>query len=110
MVHGEPENRVPGILAGLPLDGLVRIDAALEGDWNGTVTTVWTREKGRLGFHSVAGPHPDYKPSLELYFTGAWVGIHCFVVSNGQNMFDEPFARGIVDYIEYQLRKKDEHP
>jgi hypothetical protein len=99
---------VPDILAQISLDGLIRIDAALEGDWSGTVATVWTREKGRLGFDAVAGPHPAFRPSLELCFTGSWVGIHCFFVSDGQNVFNEPFARDIVDYIEYQLRKKDD--
>ena len=51
------DRTLPAILIDASLDGLLRIDVALEGDWNATVTTVWTRDRGRLGFDSVVQRH-----------------------------------------------------
>jgi hypothetical protein len=60
----------------IPLKCIKRIDIALEGNWNPTVTTVWTRKDGFVGFSKVRKQHIKYKPSIELYFDDCWVGIH----------------------------------
>ncbi len=76
---------------------------ALEGDWSPTVHTIWTREHGTLGFAAATRSHPINKPSLELYFTDSWVGIHCFTRTAGQIVFDEELASRIIEYVESQI-------
>lgn len=98
------ERDLPKILKEIPLDNLFRIDVALEGDWSQTVVTIWTREKGLLGFSRITRSHSIFKPSLELYFENSWVGIHCFKRIENQNVFDEPLALKIIDYIENRLQ------
>jgi hypothetical protein len=95
---------IPGILEGLRLDGLVRIDAALEGDWNPTVRTVWTRDAGRRTPDEPLPSHPSFKPSLELYFDDHWVGIHCYRCIDGRNVFDGELAQAVIGFIEAKLR------
>jgi hypothetical protein len=94
---------IPDILSRIPLDGIVRIDAGLEGDWSPSVATVWSRESGFVGFSNVIRSHPSHNPSLELYFDGAWLGIHCHTRINGKNVFDETFARRIIEFVEKSL-------
>ena len=95
---------IPSIVCKISLDAIQRIDLALEGDWSPTVVTVWTCEQGALGFAEVTRTHPTNKPSLELYFTDSWLGIHCFTHTAGQNVFDEEFASRIIDYVESKCR------
>ncbi len=70
------KKELPKIIKEISLQEIQRIDAALEGNWSPTVVTVWSREKGIHGFSEVSLTHPEYKPSLELYFKNTWVGIH----------------------------------
>ncbi len=95
---------IQSIIREISLDTIQRIDLALEGDWNPTVVTVWTRDQGELGFAKVTRSHPTNKPSLELYFTDTWLGIHCCTRTAGQNVFDEEFASRIIDYVESKCR------
>jgi len=97
-------NDIPKILKHTPLGGILRIDVALEGNWSPTVVTVWSSDSGYIGFSKVIKSHPSFKPSLELYFQGAWLGIHCYTREKGKNVFDEYFARKIIDYVEKSLR------
>jgi hypothetical protein len=94
---------LPRILTGISLDYLVRVDAALEGDWNATVVTVWTRADGLVGFESVTTSHPTFKPSLEIYFEDGWLGIHCYDRVDERNVFDEQMARHLIHHIEARL-------
>lgn len=75
---------VHALLRVIPLDGILRIDVGLEGDWSGSVVTVWTRDQGLVGFDHVARSHSDHQPSAELYFEGAWVGVHCFRIEGAE--------------------------
>jgi hypothetical protein len=93
--HGLPE-----ILTEISLERLIRIDAGLEGDWSPTVVTVWSSDDGLVGFEAVADRHPVFKPSLELYFDGAWIGVHCFRRVGDENVFDEELARDVIGYVE----------
>ena len=95
---------IPQILEEISYDRLERIDLALEGDWNATVVTVWLKDSGLLGFEKSKIKHPEFKPSLELYFKDVWVGIHCYQTINGQNVFDKQKAEKIIAYIEKQLK------
>ena len=92
------------LIESLSLDGLTRIDAALEGDWSGTVSTVWTRDHGLLGFGAVPQSHPEYVPSIELIFADCWVGLRCSAREDDRNVFDEALARRIIDLVERRLR------
>jgi hypothetical protein len=94
---------VPRILDSLPLDGLLRIDAALEGDWSSTVRTVWFADTRCRSLEDHLPTHPAFKPSLELYFDGWWVGSHCYRREGGLNVFDKEAAHAIVDFIENRL-------
>jgi hypothetical protein len=98
---------IPLIIRKFPLSGIHKVIAALEGDWNATMVTVWTRSTGTLGFSAVTRSHPTFKPSLELYFGDTWLGIHCFKRINGENIFDEEFALTLLEYIEtkYEISK-----
>jgi hypothetical protein len=80
-----------------------RVDIALEGNWNRTVTTVWDRKKGFGGFSKVKKQHARYKPSVELYFPDYWVGIHCYKRLKGRNVFDARLALRIIKYIDRRL-------
>jgi len=88
------------ILRVIPLDKVVRIDVGLEGNWSESVVPVWRRGEGLLGFEQVARSHPDHKPSMELYFDGAWVGVPCFVHQGGANVFDSDLAAQLVQRVE----------
>jgi len=97
-------NDIPNLVKSIPLDGILRIDVALEGDWNPSVVTVWSRKAGFNGFSEIIESHPNYKPSLELYFQDMWLGIHCFNRTNGKNVFNKDFASQIIEYVEHKLR------
>jgi hypothetical protein len=97
------EEEIRGLVEELSLEELVRIDAALEGDWSHSVTTVWTRKRGLLGFGGVPTGHPEHVPSIELMFPNYWVGVRCFVRDREQNAFDETLARAVVDLVERRL-------
>lgn len=90
---------IHAIFESLPLAELRRIDGALEGNWNATVTTVWSPEDKTIDFSKMVKSHPTFKPSLELYFDGAWMGVHCFKRVDEQNVFDEELARKIINQI-----------
>jgi hypothetical protein len=97
------EEEILALIEKLPLEGLVRIDAALEGDWSHSVTTVWTCERGLLGFGEVRTGHPEHIPSIELMFPNYWLGVRCFVRAREQNVFDETFARTVIDLVDRRL-------
>jgi hypothetical protein len=95
---------LPAILSTLPYADVLRIDAALEGAWSETVTPVWTREAGFLGFAHVPGPQPGRRPALELYFPGYWIGLHCFQEKDGSFVLDASYAREVISYVEAAVR------
>ena len=96
---------IPTIVKVIPLDDILRIDAALEGNWSSSVVTVWSREAGHMGFSKIIAAHPTFKPSLELYFRGVWIGIHCFRRTDEGNVFDTSLAEKIIQYVENKLRR-----
>jgi hypothetical protein len=91
---------IPLIVREIPVDGIQKVFAALEGDWNSTMVTIWTRDKGLLGFSKVTRTHSTFKPSIELYLEDTWLGIHCYKKINGKNVFDEEFAINLLEYLE----------
>jgi hypothetical protein len=97
------EEEIRALIGRLSLDELVRIDAGLDGAWSDTVTTVWTRERGLLGFGGAPTGHSDQVPSLELMFPNYWVGVRCFVRDRDRNVFDETFATAVIDLVERRL-------
>jgi hypothetical protein len=97
---------IPDLVRRVPLDGILRIDVGLEGEWSGTVTTIWSPGKP-VDVGNVTRFHRVHKPSLELYFEGAWVGLHCFDRADGLNVFDEELAREIVSFIEASISPKN---
>ena len=101
MIH--PENDIPEIVKNQSYSGLIRIDVGMEGNWNPTVTTVWERSKGLIGFERVIRKHPEYKPSMELYYKDGWIGVHCYRTEKDQHDFDETLALHIIQYIESRL-------
>jgi len=92
---------LPQILNHISLRDLKRIDVALEGNWNPTVATVWSKDKGFLGFSGVVKSHPKYKPSVELYFDHIWIGIHCYRELDKQYVFDENLALRIIEFASF---------
>ena len=96
---------IPKIIEEISLNELNKIDVALEGDWSSTVVTIWTCEKGFQGFSEVARSHERFKPSLELYFDGMWVGLHCFNRVDNENVFDEQLAMKVVEYVDQHCRE-----
>ncbi len=94
------------LLSACPLENLTRIDVGLEGDWSPTVTTIWTRDGGRLGFSEVVRQHECNRPSLELYFVGGWIGLHCFRRVGDANVFDESAVEQVIDEVEAALPRR----
>ncbi len=88
------------LLSACPLEDLSRIDVGLEGDWSPTVTTVWTRENGRLGLADAVREHDIFRPCLELYFVDAWIGLHCFGRVGKANVLDETFLERVIRDVE----------
>lgn len=91
---------LPRLLSACPLADLMRIDVGLEGDWSGSVTTVWSRANGWQGLSTVVRGHDRFKPSLELYFIGGWIGLHCFNRVGKANVLDEDFLQLVVQQVE----------
>ena len=91
------------LLSACPLASLMRIDVGLEGNWNPTVSTVWSREEGRLGFTDVARQHEAFRPSVELYFTDGWIGLHCFRRIGEVNVLDKERLERIVGDVEVAI-------
>ncbi len=94
---------IPNIVKRAPLADLTRIDVALEGKWSQTVTAVWTREDGFIGFSKVEKSHRTFRPSIELYFPGFWIGVHCFRRNRGKNVFDEKLSMAIINFVNEKL-------
>jgi hypothetical protein len=94
---------IPSIVGEISLKKIKRIDSALEGDWNSTLVTIWTPDKGMINLSKVIRVHPEFKPSLELYFEDAWIGFHCYKRTNGEYVFDEKLAKKIIHYVETNL-------
>ncbi len=95
--------KIPDLVQSIPLEGILRIDVGLEGDWSPTVKTVWSRGRRSIDFSQVTRAHPSHKPSLELYFEGAWLGVHCFQRIDGDNVFDEERASRLIQFVETSL-------
>ena len=100
-----PKPHLPKILTEISVNDLIRIDAALEGKWDTTVATIWSRQRGCKGFEKVSRRHATFKPSIELYFKDGWVGIHCFNRVGDTYVFDEQLARDVIDYVENALNR-----
>jgi hypothetical protein len=98
-----PNTPIPDIVKNQSYAELKRIDVGMEGNWNPTVTTVWEREKGLIGFEKVIRNHPEYKPSLELYYKDGWVGVHCYRNEKDQHEFDETLALHIIRHIKSRM-------
>jgi len=94
-----PKSDLPKILMDISYHDVKRIDVGLEGNWNPTVVTVWSKEKGFLGFFSVPRSHAEFKPSIELYFSDTWVGIHCYKKCDKSYVFDEKLALRIIEFV-----------
>ena len=96
-------NDITELLESVRLNGITRIDVGLEGNWSPTVVTVWNRETGIIRFDHVKRAHPIHKPSLELYFHGTWLGIHCFCQIKNELVFDQELAERVIEYVEGKL-------
>jgi len=97
---------LPALLSACPLADLTRIDVGLEGNWSPTVTTVWTRESGRLVLSEVVREHECFKPSLELYFEDGWIGLHCFRRTANVNVLDEARLLRVVRDVEVACSRR----
>ena len=91
---------LPALLSACSLDDLTKIDVGLEGDWSPTVTTVWTRQDGRLDQTDVVREHESCKPSIEICFVGGWIGLHCFHRDGNVNVLDESLVERVIDDVE----------
>ena len=93
------------LLPHLPLRTLTRIDCALEGDWSGTVAPIWTPTGGFIGFPASAISHPDFPPSLELYFHDSWLGVRCCTWDGEVWRLDEDLAHEVIGQVEAALNR-----
>lgn len=92
------------MISSVPIKDIRRIDVAMEGNWSQTVTSVWTKYAGFIGFEKVEKENARLKPSVELYFDDYWLGIHCYNKVGGKNVFDEKLAMDIIGLVEKALR------
>ncbi len=87
------------MIAALPLDQVSRVDVAFEGDWNSAVKTVWTRQGGWTGDWPLVVEHPQYPPSVELYFESSWMGFRCYVEREGIKVLDVARLERVVAMV-----------
>lgn len=107
---GVSAHAVHEILVDLPLEGIVRIDCGLEGDWSASVVPVWSRAEGRLSGGDPVREHATCRPSLELYFEGAWVGLHCFRRVEAGYALDEERLDAVIRWVESSLERETATP
>ncbi len=88
----------------LPLARITRVDVALEGDWNATVTTVWTAATGWDTAGSPELQHPELPPAVELYFESSWFGFRCYREKDGVKMLDAAALEQSIELIESTMR------
>ena len=82
------------------MEHVVRIDVGLEGAWSESVRPVWDAERGPLPIPSELPGGPGLVPSLELYFDGGWIGIHCYRRVDGAMALDREAVAEWVREIE----------
>ncbi len=99
-------DNIPKIIREISLNHLRRIDISLEGNWNFNIVTIWTRENGFNGLSGIIRSHQTFKPSLELYFEGYWVGLNCFKIIDNNNVFNEELALKVIKYIDEYFTKE----
>jgi hypothetical protein len=95
---------IPDWLAGVDFRRIVRLDVGLEGDWSGSVRAVWTRDAGFLGLPADGLRHVRFRPALELYFEGGWIGLHCFQTEPGGFALDAAAVHQVVAFLERVAR------
>ena len=88
------------LLSVCSLADLTRIDVGLEGDWNSSARTVWTRQNRILDVSEAPDGHEDFKPSIELYFSDGWIGLHCFCRRESMNVLDRERLEAVVSEVE----------
>ena len=64
---------------------------------------IWLRSAGRLDADPVTTRHPRFRPSLELYFEGAWVGLHCYREEQDGLVLDEERMEEVLRWVEAAL-------
>lgn len=84
---------------GLPLRELKRIDCAFEGDWSGSVRTVWSCDDPAVNLPGPAWVSDRFLPSLELMFDTTWFGIRCYTEQGGTYGLDVERATAIIDHV-----------
>ena len=83
----------------LPLEKVEKIDAGIESKWNETVTTLWTRSDGFLGFDKLE-KNSDNKHCVELHFDGGcWFGFLCSEKINDRYVFNEKLVLDIIQLV-----------
>lgn len=87
------------IIDNLPLSRLERIDCAFEGDWSGSVHTLWSPEAPEVQLPDATWATDRYKPSIELIFDTTWFGIRCYTEDDGIYRLDAPRATAIIEYV-----------
>ena len=96
--------KIPKLIRDISLNKLKRIDVGLEGNWNSSVVTIWTRNEGLIDSCRFNESDTVYKPSLELYFEDGWIGIHCYKQLSNRNVFNRDFALKIIQFVEKKIK------
>ena len=88
------------VIRKLPLEKVEKIDAGLEANWNATVTTLWTKNDGFLGFDKLEKEHSENKHCVELHFdNGCWFGFLCSDRINDKYVFNEKLVLEIIEMV-----------
>lgn len=94
------QSKLPNVVKEINLQAILRVDYSMEGNWNHNLKVIWSKKEGFLGYEGINTAHEIHKPCVELYFDGYWLGIHCYKVIDGKNVFDQEKADLIIEYIE----------
>lgn len=94
---------LPDVLKEINLNGIIRLDYSMEGNWNHNLKVLWTREAGFLGYDGITLAHKSYNPCLELYFDGYFLGIKCFKRKGNLNVIDKELIDLIIKHIEFSI-------
>ncbi|MFC1615890.1 hypothetical protein ACFL21_02010 [Patescibacteria group bacterium] len=96
-------SQIPDIIKKIDLQDILRIDYALEGDWDKTLEVIWKKNKGLINFDKIIKSHKTFQPTIELFFEDHFLGIMCYKETKDGYIFDEEKAKVIIQYIEKNI-------
>ncbi len=91
--------KIPEIIKIIDLSDIIRIDYALEGDWDNTVQVIWRKGDEKMNLDTIIKMHKKYEPTIEVFFEEYFIGIMCYKKTKEYFEFDKKKAQAIFQHI-----------